>query len=435
MEIKTKKLILSDLNVISEWRTMRFLEEKQSRRFAGFIAVWCLLLLFLALWIGYEQGESAKKAILQREQALASWFLQEGMEEGALAAAFQNEAGSEEGAAFLRKIGHTEETVWFWMPFTGENALRQTAVYAVCALAIGFLLSGGTFFFLYRREMLYEQAAAAVRRLSEGENASSALPCGETGALYRLFGQLEQITSVFQAKNAAVSESREFLKDIMSDISHQLKTPLAALRMYAEIMEEDAEDVQTVRLFAGKSLHSIQRMETLIQSLLKIMRMDAGSIRFEKQPCRAHELASFAVGDLAGRAEAEGKRIFLDGAEEAVLCCDFEWTAEALSNLVKNALEHTERGGEIRISWDGSPLVFRFFVADNGSGIPEEDSYHIFKRFYRGKNTNRLEGTGLGLPLVRAIAEGQGGSVSVWSIPGEGSRFCLSFPAAILTKS
>ena len=156
-------------------------------------------------------------------------------------------------------------------------------------------------------------------------------------------------------------------------------------------------------------------------------RLDTGNIVFEKRECFAAEVAGQAVDDLLERAKQEGKEILIDGRPEERLLCDQEWTKEAVGNLIKNALDHTETGDVIRVSWKRTPAVFRMTVEDNGSGIAQEDIHHIFKQFYRSRSSSDRQGTGLGLSLAKSIVEGQGGNLSVESRPGEGSVFWLTF--------
>ena len=209
---------------------------------------------------------------------------------------------------------------------------------------------------------------------------------------------------------------------MVSDISHQLKTPLAAVNMYMEIMMEDREAVE---VFGEKAILSLERMERLTGNLLKIARLDAKTISFEKTPCNVGGLVRDAAEGFITRAEKEGKQIFLEG-EETILSCDRSWTEEAVSNLIKNSLDHTGRGDFVKISWEKSPVMIRISVEDNGSGISEEDIYHIFKRFYRS-SSSASGGSGLGLPLAKAIVEEQGGNLTVSSQEGKGSIFVISF--------
>ena len=161
--------------------------------------------------------------------------------------------------------------------------------------------------------------------------------------------------------------------------------------------------------------------------MLKITRLDTGNIIFEKKSCRVSELIAHSVNELTARAKNENKQIQIDGDGEQKLICDMEWTGEAIGNIVKNALDHTQVGGIVRITWNRAPAMFQIFISDNGSGIAPEDIHHIFKRFYRSKHSIDTQGIGLGLPLAKSIIEGQDGVISVQSESGKGTLFTLSF--------
>lgn len=186
--------------------------------------------------------------------------------------------------------------------------------------------------------------------------------------------------------------------------------------------------METVIAFAGKSGLAIERMEGLIRNLLKLTRLDAGNVVFHKEYCKVSELVRRAAEELTDRAGAEKKQLILSEEEKTEVFCDTEWSREALSNLIKNALDHTDEGGRITVTWEQTPFAARIMVTDTGDGVAEEDIHHIFKRFYRSINSRDKQGTGLGLSLVKAILDGQGGTVSVQSEGGLGATFILSFP-------
>lgn len=222
-------------------------------------------------------------------------------------------------------------------------------------------------------------------------------------------------------------KAKIFLQNMVSNISHQLKTPLAALSMYMEIIMEEPENEEVVKDFTRKSIQSLERMKQLIRSLLTMARLDTGAIVFEKRQCLVSEIVEQAVNDLMERARYEGKEIRMEGQPKECLLCDPEWTIEAVGNLVKNGLDHTKAGGVIRIGGGQSLAVFRLSVADDGCGIAKEDIHHIFKQFYRSSTSSDRQGAGLGLSLAKSIVEGQGGNLSVESSPGEGSIFRMNF--------
>lgn len=400
---------------------MGFLQEKQNRMYMVFVGGGCAFLLFFSLFLGVYREREKKTLFLQWEKTVSSAMLEKGLREDEIGDILQSREITEEGERFLEKLGHTEKEN-FWLLETGEtdNFLFEIVLAAGGFLAVFWFL-GGASAFLLQRERQYEKAIKIIEAFQTGETERR-LPGNDTGGIYRLFSSVNRLATAFCAREEAAQKAKDFLKDMVSDISHQLKTPLAALNMYMEIMMEDKDAVE---FFGEKALLSLERMERLTGNLLKIVRLDAKTISFEKKPCDVGGLVKDAAEGFITRAEKEGKQLFLEG-EETILNCDRNWTEEAVSNLIKNALDHTDEGDFVKISWEKSPVMIRISVEDNGSGISEEDIYHIFKRFYRSSSSSS-GGSGLGLPLAKAIVEEQGGSLTVSSQEGQGSIFVLSF--------
>lgn len=405
---------------------MNFIQERKTRNYFIFILLFSAGSLLLGIFLGWFHGQETKRAMIKREQAYVSALLSMETPPEAVAFVVSNEEVTQEGRAFLEKTGRTEKTNLWWLPVVQKTTAVFLLVASAGIVVLCGVLVGVSFSFLKEREKLYQEAEHKISQFAEG-NFKERLQQNETGALYQLFAAIDQLATALQSKIQTEQKTKEFLKDTVSDISHQLKTPIAALNMYAEIMADEPENPEMVQEFSGKSLQSLERMGQLIQSLLKIMRVDAGSIVFEKTDISVQELTERAVRDLLTRAQREGKSIIMEGNTEERVCCDLEWTGEAVSNLVKNALDHTEAGGIIAVRWKRTPMMLMLSVEDNGSGIDEEDIYHIFKRFYRSKNSTDRKGVGLGLPLAKAILEGQGAALSVRSMAGEGSTFTISF--------
>ncbi|MFR3791952.1 MAG: sensor histidine kinase [Blautia massiliensis (ex Durand et al. 2017)] len=405
---------------------MSFVREKQARRYFLFVLGAGLLLMLAALGLGFLHAAEVQRALLERERTVTAALLDQGVPGPDIAAALQNTAPSAAGDALLARAGRTEETPLPLLALPAQSALRFGAAALGVAALFAVTVAAVTALWLRRREQLYQNVIDTVAEYAEGRFRRH-LPQNENGTLYQMFGGIEELAMALQSKSESEQASKAFLRDMISDISHQLKTPLAALGLYAEILLNEPDRPETVTHFAGQALQSLQRMEQLIQSLLKMARLDAGSIHFDRQPHPVHELVERALAPFTARAAQEGKRLLTEGAPDQVLCCDLEWTGEALGNLVKNALDHTERGGTVRVQWQSAPALFRLSVCDDGSGIPPEDLPHIFQRFYRSRASGDPNGAGLGLPLAKSIAEGQGGLLTVDATGPEGTTFTLSF--------
>lgn len=405
---------------------MNFLQEKQSARYFFFTLLFCLLLLLSSLLLAVFCARGARNAMLEREGEIASGLLEAGIPAGTVASAFKNVSVTSEGSSFLEKIGHTQSVSSGFYPAVGQSARAFLLLSFCLALGLSLLLLTVSVLFLHAREQLYLEAADTISRFSEGDFQTH-LPRDETGTLFLLFSSVNQLADALRAQMESEHRAKEFLREMISDISHQLKTPLAALEMYMEIISEEPDNPSAVANFSQKASSALERMEQLISSLLKIARLDAGSIVFKRTPCRMDALICRATENLLTRAKVEHKTIQTQGEPEAVLFCDPQWTAEAIGNLVKNALDHTAAGGLIRIQWQQSPAMLRLSVSDNGSGIAPEDIHHIFKRFYRSRRAENQPGIGLGLSLAKSVTEGQGGILSVQSTLGEGTVFTLSF--------
>ena len=258
------------------------------------------------------------------------------------------------------------------------------------------------------------------------------IECSEEGAMYRLFHEVNSLVTMADAHADSERRAKEFLRRTISDISHQLKTPIAALNIYNGILQQETADAATVREFTSLSEQELDRIESLVQSLLKMARLDAGAITLERSPENVFDLLEHIKRQYSFRAEQEGKEIALEGDEQTVFSCDRTWLAEAIGNLVKNALDHTAQGDRILVRWQQSPCLTQITVEDTGSGIHSEDLYHIFKRFYRSRFSKDTQGVGLGLPLAKSIVEAHQGSMEVHSKLGQGTAFTINFP--IMTK-
>ena len=298
-------------------------------------------------------------------------------------------------------------------------------------LLILFLLAGGAvwavcFVYFNRQNQIMEQAILQINAYLDGDR-NARIECDNEGELYRLFHSINSLAAVLNAHADNELREKEFLKNTISDISHQLKTPLAALNIYNGLLQDEDIEVSSVKEFAGLFEQELDRIETLVQSLLKITRLDAGAIVLEKNAENVADMMRDIELHFAYRARQEKKKIILSGSDHLSLFCDRDWLSEAIDNIVKNAFDHTENGAVIGITWRALPSGIQIVVKDNGCGIHPEDIHHIFKRFYRSRFSKDKQGIGLGLPLAKAIVEAHNGTIEVDSELGIGTTFTMNF--------
>lgn len=290
------------------------------------------------------------------------------------------------------------------------------------ALSIVLLLICLTYF--KRQDRMMEKAALQIKHFLSGKR-DERIECNEEGELFNLFQAVNTLSSVLDAQTEQEKRTNEFLKSTISDISHQLKTPLSALSIYNELIA-NADNMEDVIRFSKSSETELERIDILVKNLLKLTRLDAGVIVFEKHSENIAEIMDNLKERFLCRAELEKKEIRLSGNNEYFLC-DAEWLTEAFGNIIKNALDHTSEGGIISIDWKKNGNILNITFKDNGSGIHPEDFGHIFKRFYRSRFSKDTQGIGLGLPLAKTIIEAHDGMIEVDSELGHGSVFSVNF--------
>lgn len=282
------------------------------------------------------------------------------------------------------------------------------------------------FFYFKKQHKIMEQAVSRINAYLDGDR-NARISCEEEGELYRLFHSVNSLAAVLNAHADNELREKEFLKNTISDISHQLKTPLAALNIYNGLLQDEDVEPSLMKEFADLSEQELDRIETLVQNMLKITKLDADSVIIEKKTENVAEMMRDIELHFAYRAKQEQKEILLSGQENVSLFCDRDWLSEAIDNITKNALDHTEKGDTIYLQWRAFPSVIQIIVKDNGCGIHPEDLHHIFKRFYRSRFSKDRQGIGLGLPLAKAIIEAHDGSIEVDSVLGKGTIFTMNF--------
>lgn len=374
-----------------------------------------LSLATFALGFALERAEARRDRL--RDAGVAERLLDLGVAPDEVAAALATGRGKGEpsrGEAILESFGYEGERPGHW---------RVAA--AIVLLAFSLATFGICLAYLAVQQAAFDRARKTIRDFMDG-NGSARLEGEEEGGLSLLFSAINEMATALRSRGDEERRAKEFARDLTADISHQIRTPLTAIRMYTEIIQGESDKAETVRSFAAKAEASLDRMDALILSLLRLARVDSGMIAFERKPTPLADVASDAVSQFLSRAEREGVAISLAGDGGTTLPCDREWLAEAIGNLVKNALDHADGRSLVAVSWERDALATRISVRDDGRGIAEDDLQLVFRKFYRCESGRA--GIGLGLPFARSIVEGQGGTLVVASKRGFGTTFTASFP-------
>ena len=247
--------------------------------------------------------------------------------------------------------------------------------------------------------------------------------------LARIGHRLERLYQIMQENRRRVDEERQELQTLVSDISHQVKTPVSNLKMATDTLLEKpmTEDERTD--FIRGILTQTDKLDFLFQALVKTSRLETGVIQLDKKPKCLFDTVAQAMSGIVYAAEKKEIAVNVDCPEDLTFSHDSKWTSEALFNLLDNAVKYTPVGGNITVSVALWEMYVEIKVADTGKGIPESNQAAIFRRFYREEEIHDEQGVGIGLYLTREIVTRQGGYIKVVSEPGQGSKFSIMLPA------
>ena len=261
-----------------------------------------------------------------------------------------------------------------------------------------------------------ECAASGAQELNIRDNAE--------GEISYLKNEASKVTNALYVQAQKSQQDKLALKRAISDISHQIKTPITSMTVLCDVLlEQEVSDAQR-REFLENMQSQLDRIGWLVATLLKMSKLDAGTVEFEQKEVLGQTLAKRVMDPLMPLLEERGVDFDLSCPEDAGFQGDLGWMAEAVGNITKNCIEHTPRGGRVEMRMESNPMYFEIVIEDNGSGIAPEDLPHLFERFYRGKNAAK-DSVGIGLALSRAVIERHGGVVDVDSEMGRGTRFTI----------
>lgn len=335
------------------------------------------------------------------------------------------EAGNK-GKEILQQYGLSENLENFFFPYMNKT-IRYTKIigalifvaFSLTLLVLNLFQYG--YFYRYIRRF-----SAAARKIVEGEYDLK-LSEEREGDLSKLAVAFNSMGDVIRNHIHALKKEKQFLADMLSDISHQLKTPLSSMILYNDIMLEKNLSEEQRRTFLLSNQKQLSRMHNLLYNLLKLAKLDADAVILEKEEQNLFETLEEALEILEGKAQEGKVEILLKGDERICFNHDRLWLQEAIINIVKNAIEHTPEGGKVTIQVSESPVFKRIIIQDTGEGISEADIANIFKRFYKTQNAKKSDSVGIGLSIAKSIIERHGGFLEVESKENVGTKFSATF--------
>ena len=245
--------------------------------------------------------------------------------------------------------------------------------------------------------------------------------------LSKLQSKLMRYLSSASMSERRLQEEKTRIEELITNISHQTKTPLTNIMMYSQLLEEAVTD-GPVREYAEEISLQSRKLDELIKALVKMSRLETGIFQFQKKETSLLEVAGNAAAQAAPRAQEKGICITVNEDHDVTVMIDAKWVTEAVFNVVDNAVKYSGEGTEICISVFSYEMFSGIRVSDQGMGIPEDEIPKVFSRFYRGSVASDKEGIGVGLYLSRQIIEDHGGYIKVSSKEGQGSTFDICFP-------
>lgn len=318
------------------------------------------------------------------------------------------------------------------LSITAVAALIGFWIRPICgmiALAVGLLLSGAHIAFAVQRYHQMEALAQRLDRILHGQDRVLIEDAAE-GELSILNSELQKMTTRLQEQANQLSSDKQQLTEAIQDIFHQIRTPLTSMNLLVSMLGEEDLPYDRRLSMTHELRRQLERVQWLVETLLKLSKIDAGTAQFRSEPVSVAELIEKAAQPLRIPMELREQSLTIRATEEH-FAGDLNWTAEALGNILKNCMEHTPVGGTITVTTEETALFTEIVVEDNGPGISKEDLPYLFDRFYKGEGSSD-DSVGIGLALSRSIIAAQNGTIKAENVPTGGARFTIRFYKSVI---
>ena len=319
------------------------------------------------------------------------------------------------------------QTLLLWQLLTSAAACSVCFFFDIraglTAVSLSLLLILICWIGTYRRYRRIAALAENINQILHGDSSMDFDHYSE-GELSILHSEIRKMTVRLREQRQKLTREKVYLADSLADISHQIRTPLTSINLLVGLLSEPRLTDERRQQLTHELYGLLSRIDWLITALLKISRLDAGTVQFKQETVRLETLLEKACSPLLIPIELRGQELILRA--EGNFYGDPAWTSEAVGNIVKNCMEHTPDGGKIEIEAAENALYSEIVIKDNGTGISPEDLPHIFERFYKGKDSDG-KSFGIGLALSRMIITGQGGTVKAENRKPAGAMFTIRF--------
>ena len=300
------------------------------------------------------------------------------------------------------------------------NVWTLVVVVAICVISFLFFI-----FFTKKRHQAISNLSSQIDNILHGEYNINLVP-DEEGEIAVLSSELSKMTLRLRDQAEHLEKDKQYLGDSLSDISHQLRTPLTSIRMIISHLANENQSIEQQQADIRKVYKLLDRTEWLISMLLKIARLESGTVQFAEKPILVETLVKEVIEPLEILMDLKDIQLYCTMDDGVGFTGDQFWSFEAISNIVKNCIEHCEIGGKLEINASENPIFTEIIISDNGVGFQEKDIPHLFDRFYRGSNSVK-ESAGIGLNLSRMIITKQNGTITAANKSSGGAKFTIRF--------
>lgn len=279
--------------------------------------------------------------------------------------------------------------------------------------------------FSYWRYRQIGKLSDYLKRITGGDYSLD-IRDNDEGELSILKNEIYKVTVTLREQAELLKKDKRFLADSISDISHQLKTPITSMVVMTDLIADENLPQEKRAEFTKNIRSQLERLQWLVASLLKLSKIDAGAIEFKKEKVNIRSLIDKACEPLLIPLEIKEQALEIRGDDQICFVGDMNWSAEAITNVIKNCVEHTPHGGKICVNFGETPIYTWIKIQDNGEGILADDLPHIFERFYRGRKAQK-DSIGIGLAMSKSILQNQGGAIEASSEEAKGAQFTIKF--------